>query len=237
MSKVNNPIDIAQLTADIVNQVNSNTDARTIETKADVATKATATQTVVAADGDVTQSQLDSNVTAINANTDAESLLAKNHVTAESDRILANIPEPLGFAPVVNLPLNTNGLSDNGSNIYPALHITDNPDKLASGGDMESLAPFISRTGKGFVTFISIAESIGFRLFVDGKLFINREHENKITTTVTSQIVGQTDSDTGYVGGLPYIEYKQSLVIYTSKPLAATSSSSNRFTLRHIITE
>ena len=34
------------------------------------------------------------------------------------------------MSPSINLQLNTNGLGNNGINVYPALHLTDNPEKL-----------------------------------------------------------------------------------------------------------
>jgi len=95
--------------------INTNTDAKTaavdgnVTAKAavistEVANKAIDTQNTVIADGDVTQAQinamttvngnLDTNVTAINDNTDAKHVITDALVTSEADRVIAATPPP-----------------------------------------------------------------------------------------------------------------------------------------------
>lgn len=90
---INNPINVTKLKNDIVTQVN-----------AEIALKATETQAALIADNDVTQAQLngmttvngtlDTNVTAINGNTDAQHVTTKSLVTSEADRVIASVPPP-----------------------------------------------------------------------------------------------------------------------------------------------
>lgn len=74
------PIDNTALIADIVSQINANTN-----------TKATATQAAIVADGDVTQAKLDT-LTTVNGNISTDVQAINEHVTSENDRVLANIP-------------------------------------------------------------------------------------------------------------------------------------------------
>jgi len=74
------PVDNTALVADIVSQVNANTN-----------TKATATQAVVVADGDITQTKLD-DITTVNGDISTDVQAINTHVTSENDRVLANIP-------------------------------------------------------------------------------------------------------------------------------------------------
>ena len=73
-------VDNTALIADIVSQINANTNA-----------KATATQAAVVADGDVTQAQL-ATLTTVNGDISTDVQAINAHVTAENDRVLANIP-------------------------------------------------------------------------------------------------------------------------------------------------
>jgi len=120
MASINLPINIKKLLADQQAAIIANTDAKTVETKAHITTKATATNTEIAnkaidtqnavvADGDATQAQLTA-LTVVNGDINTEVQAINNHVTAENDRVLANIPSN---SPINSIQRGVHQLTDN----------------------------------------------------------------------------------------------------------------------------
>jgi len=109
MASISLPVNFKKLLDAQTASINSNTDTKTTAVSSavnsTVTTKATETQAALIADNDVTQAQLngmttvngtlDTNVTAINNNTDAQHVTTKALVTSEADREIAATPSTI----------------------------------------------------------------------------------------------------------------------------------------------
>jgi hypothetical protein len=91
VSNISNPIDIGKLKSDIVSQVIAHVNAKTTETKAHVTTKSTSVKTLVSTENDATQETL-GQLTTVNGQIDTNVQAVNTHVSAQADRVLANIP-------------------------------------------------------------------------------------------------------------------------------------------------
>ncbi len=109
MASLSNAVNFKKLLGAQQNAINANVDAKATETKnhvttkndvtnAEIASKAVDTQNAIVTDGDITQAQLTA-LTTVNGDINTEVQAINAHVTAENDRVLANIPS--------NSPVNT----------------------------------------------------------------------------------------------------------------------------------
>jgi len=146
-------IDNTALIADIVSQVNANTNA-----------KATATQAAVVADGDVTQATLDA-MTVVDGQLDNNVTAINNKTVSEADRVLANI-EPSGgvrLAPNLTFP------TDKSSSV--------NYQRITGINAVGSLTTVLNLTGKFAIPFLELRdianENVTIKLTIDGVVIWN----------------------------------------------------------------
>lgn len=106
MASLNLPVNIKKLLADQLAtqqaEIIANTNAKAVETQVEVISQVIATQGVITADGDFTQALTQTlsdevqgkitELTTVNGNIDTNVQAINTHVTAENDRVLANIP-------------------------------------------------------------------------------------------------------------------------------------------------